>query len=70
MDYLRSFVLFALSECGLPLRRVLFGPFSPFIHGPDYVAERFPALGGSVLDMQRVSRKDMSGKNPSFFQLS
>ncbi len=70
MACLRSFVLSALSECGLPLRRVLFGPFSPVIHGLDDVAERFPALGGSVLDMQRVSRKDVSGENTGFFQLS
>ena len=35
MDSLRSFVRSAPSECGLLLRRVLFGMFSPFIHGPD-----------------------------------
>ncbi len=70
MDCLRSFVLFAHSECGLPLLWLLLGPFSPFIHGSYDVAKRFPALGGSVLDMQRVSRKDVSGENTGFFQLS
>jgi hypothetical protein len=45
MDSLRSFVRFVLSECGLAVRRVLFGPFSPVIHGSDDVAERFPSLG-------------------------
>jgi len=70
MDCLRSFVLSARSECGLLLRWVLFGPFSPFIHGSDDVAERFPSLGDSVLDMQWVSRKDVSGENTGFFQLS
>jgi hypothetical protein len=70
MDCLRSFVLSAPSECDLLLRRVLFGLFSPVIHGSDDFAERFPALGGSVLDMQRVSGKDFSGENPGFFQLS
>jgi hypothetical protein len=69
MDCLRSFVRSAPSECGLLLRRVLFGPFSPVIHGLDDVAERFPSLGDSVLDMQRVSRKDVSGENTSLFQL-
>jgi len=54
----------------LLLRRVLFGPFSPVIHGSDDFAERFPALGGSVLDMQRVSWKDVSGEDTGFFQLS
>ena len=49
MDSLLSFVRFARSECGLAAPRVLFGPFSPVIHGPDDVAERFPSLGGSVL---------------------
>ncbi len=63
MDSLRSSVLSAPSECDLLLRRVLFGLFSPVIHGPDNVAERFPSLGGSVLDMQRVSRKDFSGED-------
>jgi hypothetical protein len=70
MACLRSFVLSAPSECDLLLRRVLFGPFSPVIHGSDDFAERFPALGGSVLDMQRVSWKDCSGENPGCFQLS
>jgi len=70
MDSLRSFVLSAPSECDLLLRWVLFGLFSPVIHGPDNVAERFPSLGGSVLDMQRVSRKDFSGEDTGFFQLS
>ncbi len=55
MDCLLSFVLFALSECSLPLRWIFLGPFSPFIHGPDDFAERFLSLGGSVLDMQRES---------------
>jgi hypothetical protein len=68
MDCLLSFVLFARSECGLLLRRALFGLFSPVIHGLDDVAERLPALGGSVLDMQRVSRKAFSGENTGFFQ--
>jgi len=45
-------------------------PFPPVIHGPDDFAERFPTFGGSVLDMQRESRKDLSGKNPRFFQRS
>ena len=49
----------------LEMRRVRLGLFSPFIHGPDDVAERFPALGGSILDMQRESWKDFSGKNPA-----
>ena len=70
MDSLLSFVRFAPSECDLLLRRVLLGLFSPVIHGPDNVAERFPSLGGSVLDMQRVSRKDFSGEDTGFFQLS
>ncbi len=70
MACLRSFVLSTPSECGLLLRRVLFGPFSPVIHGSDDFAERFPALGGSVLDMQRVSWKDVSGEDTGFFQLS
>jgi len=52
------------------VRRVLFGLFSPAIHGPDNVAERFPSLGGSVLDIQRVSREDFSGEDTGFFQLS
>jgi hypothetical protein len=69
MGSLRSFVLFAPSECGLLLRRVLFGSLSPVIHGSDDFAECFAALGGSVLDMQRVSGKDMSGENTGFFQL-
>jgi hypothetical protein len=34
MDSLHSFVRFAPSECGLLLRRVLFGLCSPVIHGP------------------------------------
>jgi len=70
MDCLRSFVLSAPSEYGLLLRRALFGLFSPVIHGSYHVAERLPALGGSVLDMQRVSWKDLSGENTGFFQLS
>ncbi len=70
MDSLRSFARSALSECGLAVRRVLFGLFSPAIHGPDNVAERFPSLGGSVLDIQRVSREDFSGEDTGFFQLS
>ena len=69
MGCLRSFVLSAPSECGLLVRRVLFGLFSPAIHGSDDVAERFPSLGDSVLDMERVSRKDFSGENTGFFQL-
>ncbi len=70
MDCLRSFVLSAPSECSLPLRRVLLSLFPPVINGPDDFAERFPTFGGSVLDMQRESRKDLSGKNPRFFQRS
>ncbi len=70
MDSLLSFVRFARSECGLAVHRVLFGPFSPVVHGSYDLAERFPSLGGSVLDMQRVSRKDFSGEDTSFFQLS
>ena len=70
MDSLRSSVLSALSDCDLLLRRVLCGLFSPGIHGPDNVAERFPPRGGSVLDVQRVSRKDFSGEDTGFFQLS
>jgi hypothetical protein len=70
MDCLRSFVLSAPSECSLPLHRVLFGPLSPCIHGPDDVVKRFPCLGGSVLDMQRESWKDFSGEDTGFFQLS
>ena len=70
MDCLRSFVLSAPSECDLLLLRVLFGLFSPVIHGPDNIAERFPSLGSSVLDMQRVSWKDFSGEDTGFFQLS
>ena len=45
-------------------------PFPPVIHGPDDFAERFPTFGGSVLDMQRVSREDFSGEDTGFFQLS
>jgi hypothetical protein len=70
MDCLLSFAPFAPSEGGLPLRRVLLGPFSPFIHDPYDFAERFPSLGGSVLDMQRESWEDFSGENTCFFQLS
>ena len=70
MDSLRSSALSAPSECDLLLRRVLFGLFSPAIHGPDNVAECFPSFGGSVLDMQRVSREDFSGEDTGFFQLS
>ena len=70
MACLRSFVLCAPSECDLLLPEVLFGLFSPVIHGSDDFAQCFAALGGSVLDMQRVSRKDLSGENPGFFQLS
>jgi hypothetical protein len=58
MDSLRSFVLCAQSEAHLLVRRVLFGLFSPVIHGQNDFAERFPSLGGSVLDMERVARKD------------
>ncbi len=70
MDSLRSSVLSAPSECDLLVHRVLFGLFSPVIHGPDNGAERFPSLGGSVLDMERVSREDFSGEDTGFFQLS
>ena len=70
MDSLRSFVLCAPSESHLLMRRVLFGLFSPVIHGPDDVAERFPSLEGSVLDMERVSWKDFPGEDTSCFQLS
>ena len=49
----------------LEMRRVRLGLFSPFIHGPDDVAEHFPSLGGKVLDMKRESWKDFSGKNPA-----
>jgi hypothetical protein len=70
MDSLRSSVLSAPSECSLLLRKVLLSLFPPVIHGSDDFAERFPSLGGSVLDMQRVSGKDFSGENTGFFQLS
>ena len=70
MACLRSFVLSAPFECDLLLRRALFGPYSPVIHGSDDFTECFAALGGSVLDMQRVSQKDASGENTGFFQLS
>jgi hypothetical protein len=70
MDCLRSFVLSAPCEYSLPVRRVLFGPFSPVIHGSDDFAERFPSLGGSVLAVKRVSRKDFSGADIGFFHLS
>ncbi len=70
MDCLLSFVLSAPSECDLLLRRVLFGLLSPVIHGLDDVAKRFSSLGGSVLDMQRVSGKNFSGENTGCFQLS
>jgi hypothetical protein len=42
MDSLRWFVLSALSESHLLVRRVLFGQFSPVIHGLDDFAKRFP----------------------------
>jgi hypothetical protein len=70
MDFLHSFVLSAPSECSLPMQRVLFGPLSPCIHGPDDIAERFPSLDGSVLDMKRESWKGFSGEDTGFFQLS
>jgi hypothetical protein len=49
---------------------VLFGLFSPVIHGPDDFAKRFPSLGCSVLDMERVARKDFPGEDTGCFQLS
>ena len=61
MDSLLSSVRFAPSECGLAVRRVLFGPFSPVIYGLDDVAEHFLSFSNSVLDMQRLSREDFSG---------
>ena len=70
MDSLHSCVLCAPSESHLVVRRVLFGLFAPVIHGPDDVAERFPSLGGSVLDMERVARKDFPGEDTDFFQPS
>src|SRR6266702_1411326 len=68
MDSLRSFARSALSECGLAVRRVLFVLFSPAIHGPDNVAERCPSLGGSVLDIQRVSQEDFTGEDTRFLR--
>src|SRR5215831_5915607 len=70
MNSLRSFVLSAPSESDLLLRRVLFGLFSPVIHNPDDFAKSFPSLGGSGLDMERVSWKDFSGEDTGFIQLS
>ncbi len=70
MDSLRSFVLCAPSESHLLVRRVLFGLFSPVIHGQNDFAKRFSSLGGSVLDMERVSGKDFPGEDTGFFQLS
>jgi hypothetical protein len=52
------------------VRRALFGLFSPVIHGQNDFAERFPSLGGDVLDMERVSGKDFPGEDTGFFQLS
>src|SRR5215472_13435451 len=52
MDAVASIIyLHDTSECGLLVRRVLFGSLSPVIHSSDDFAQRFAALGGSVLDM-------------------
>jgi hypothetical protein len=47
------------------VRRVLCGLFAPVTHGQNDFAERFPSLGGGVLDMERVSCKDFPGEGSS-----
>lgn len=44
------------------MRWVLFGLFSPVIHGQNDFAERFPLLGGSVNQLpERSERDDLVG---------